>query len=272
MSTSLPYSYTTLIDGFSKGVDQSGPFYRVVYKLNNWSDSDGFCNALLGFGHASGPGGTTVTKGSPHQYPLSTNLFCQSAVVVEGLGNPILSAAGTPNYDGGALVQAEYRPAKFDFGPLDYNNTNNQIDPGTPLTYCTQELDFNTETLLIEGHMAGDVPAKIQVPTTVLNLTFHELPYLPVTAMRNLRGRVNSTAFLGAATGLVLFRGGSTQRKFNADGSVVQEVKLCFEERDSHYPWNSGPTKGAPYTWVPVVDTNGNKPYKTADLNPLVIF
>src|SRR3954451_21624986 len=103
MSTQLPVAYSHLIEGFSKGVDSSSPFYRVVYHIANYSDSDEFCNALMGFGTLSGPiSGGTVSRGVPHQHPLSTNLYCRSATVVEGLGNPVLNAAGYPDFDGGA--------------------------------------------------------------------------------------------------------------------------------------------------------------------------
>jgi hypothetical protein len=273
MSFSLPVAYVHNIETFRKGIDQSGPFINVVYRIANYGDVDNFINALMGFGSGSGPGGSgTVTKASPHQYQQSPNLYCQSAVMIEGLGNPILSSAAFPNYDGGALIQAEYRASKFDFGPLNYGEINNQFDPATPLTYCTQELDFTTEIFTVAENAATTVPAKIKVPITIMNLTFHDVPYMPLPGIRALRGRVNSTTFLGSSAGLVHFRGGKTTRKFNTDGTIVQEVYMCFEERDANYPWNSGPSAANPYTWAPVVDSLGNKPFQTGDLNALLIF
>lgn len=279
MSTQLPVAHSHLIQGFTKGVDQNGPFYRVVYNIANWSDTDAFCNALMGFGTLAGPiTGGTITKGAPHAHPLSPNLYCQSATVVEGLGNPVLSSNGYPDFDGGALIQAEYRPSPFDFGP----NPNHQIDPEKPIPWCTQEIDFGTELYTIKdnnfvylgGSLSGDetgMPAKIQIPITTLTLTFHKLPYLPMIAVRQLRGRVNSTEFLGAATGTVLFKGAKTSREYNEDGTICQKVVLTFAERDGAHPWNSLPSPSG-LTWQPVVDGFGNKFYDTADLNPLIEF
>ena len=105
---------------------------------------------------------------------------------------------------------------------------------------------------------------------TILTLTFHKVPYLPMTQVRNLRGRVNSATFLGSAPGLVLFKGADTSRVYNTDGSICQEVKMTFHERDGNYPWNSAPSKDQQYTWSPVVDVNGNKPFLLGDLNALV--
>src|SRR3954469_24315180 len=128
MSTQLPVAYSHTIEGFSKGIDNQGPMIRVVYKIDHYSDADTFINALMGFGSLSGPvTGGTITKSTPHSHPLSPNLYCQSAMLVEGLGAPVLGANGYPNYDGGALIQAEYRPPPFDFGPLGISLLNNQI-------------------------------------------------------------------------------------------------------------------------------------------------
>jgi hypothetical protein len=283
MATQLPVSYAHMIEGFTKGVDQTSPYYQVVYKIDNWNDADKFCNALMGFGTLSGPiSGGTVTRGTPHQHPLSTNLYCRSAVVIEGLGNPVLNSNGYPNYDGGALIRAEYRPPPFDFGPLGVGNTNNQIDPSTPIAWCTQELDFGLEMHTIKyndfkytsGPLSGlttGVPFSFQIPITTLTLTFHQLPYMPTTAVRNLRGRVNSTTFLGATTGTVLFKGARTSREWNTDGSVCQKVVLTFAERDAAHPWNSLPSPSG-LTWYPVSDSIGTLMYRTADLTPLTQF
>jgi hypothetical protein len=271
MATTLPIQYSHLLEGFTKGIDQGGPFYRVIYKILNWQDTDLFCNALMGYARVTGtPGNFTVTRGVPHQHPLSPNLYCISATVVQGLGTPVLSPTGYPNYDGGAFIQAEYRCAPFNFGGG--QDLNNQIDPATPLAWCTQELDHATETFTVDQADKTKPPAKIQVPITILNLTFHKLPYLPTPQMRLLRGRVNSTPFLGAGTGQVLFKGGSTHREFNVDGTVVQELKMTFYERDSNFLWNSGPSPANPYTWTPVTDSNNNRPFLLADLNPLLQF
>jgi hypothetical protein len=272
MATTLPIQYSHLLEGFTKGIDQGGPFYRVIYKILNWQDTDLFCNALMGYARATGsPGNFTVTRGVPHQHPLSPNLFCVSATVIQGLGSPILSPTGYPNYDGGAFIQAEYRTPPFNFGPAGNGyDLNNQIDPGTPIAWCTQELDHGTETMTVDQVDKSKPPAKINVPLTILKLTFHKLPYMPVTVVRAARGCVNSTTFLGSAAGLVVFKGATTHREFNTDGSVVQEVAMSFYERPAAFPWNSGPSPANPYTWIAVTDSNGNKPYLSYDLNLLL--
>jgi hypothetical protein len=279
MATSLPVPFSHTIEGFTKGIDNQGPIIRVVYKIDHYSDSDKFINALMGFGSLSGPiTGGTITKSTPHSHPLSPNLYCQSAMLVEGLGAPVLGANGYPNYDGGALIQAEYRPPPFDFGPLGISLLNNQIDPGTPMAWCTQELSFSNEIWTLGKKMTyassgkpTDVHVKFYVPITTLRLTFHKLPYMPTPIVRTLRGRVNSTTFLGSPAGTVLFKGAETSREWNTDGTVCQKVVLTFDERDTSQPWNSLPSEDDP-TFKAVVGTGGVKMYQLADLSPLVQF
>lgn len=276
MATTLPYAYSHLIRYFTKGVDAQGPYYRVEYSIDAWSNADDFVNALLGKASVAGGPGGTITRTSPHQHPLSPNLFCTSAEVVEGVGAPVLNASGYPNYSGGAIVRAEYRALTFTA------DLNNSFDPATPITWATQELDFAEEVYTVQnsgyrwqagpdnGNPIG-VPAKISIPLTTMVLTYERIPYMPMTLCRNLRGRVNSTTFLGSAAGMVHFKGGRTKRDFNTDGSITQMVQFVFLERDAAYPWNSLPSRNT-LAWYPVADSAGNKLFRTADLNPLVVL
>jgi hypothetical protein len=276
MSTLAGINYIHLFDGFSKGIDATSPWVRVVYMIDSYDDSDEFCNALMGFGTSTGPlSGITVTRGVPHAYALSTNLFCASATVIDGLGKPILNADGYPQWEGGALIQAEYRPAPMNFSGAD--NTNHNIDQSTPLTWCTQELDHSSQSFTLPNSKLKftatndptDVYVKFEIPIIIMTLTFHKMPYLPMGVVANLSGRVNNATFLGAPAETVLFKGAKTTREWNTDGTVVQKVMLTFERRHADFPWNSLPS-GDDVTFRPVTDKNGVKMYKTADLSPLV--
>ena len=278
MATSLAFVYAHMIRYFAKGIDQNGPFYRVEYDIGNWSDTDAFINALLGAATVTGGPGGTVVRISPHQHPLSPNLYCQSAEVVEGVGKPLTNVNGYPSYAEGAIIRAEYRAPRYDI----VSNPNNSFDPSptSPITYATQELDFGTETYTIAnnqylfssgpevGKLLG-IPARIQIPLTTMVLTFERLPYIPMVAARAKRGRVNSSTFLGAAAGLVLFEGCRSSRSFNTDGSIVQSIQMVFKERDAANPWNSMPSR-RDATWYPVEAIGGAKLFLTTDLTPLI--
>lgn len=280
MGTSYIVATAHTVDSFNKGVDSRGPYINVQYYINSYSDVDRFINALVGAGTLTGPitGGTTI-RNSPHQHPLSTNLFCTCASLVAGLGAPTTSSNGYPDFAGGALVAAEYRPLAWDAISA---NANNSIDPSTSILYCTQSLDFTTETFTIADNTfkfvsssaITGVPAKYSIPVTELVLTFHQLPYMPMATVRSLRGKVNNATFLGATAGTVLFRGAKSEREFNQDGTVVQKLQLMFSERSTLHPWNSLPSRTT-LVWGAVTEDGtggGTKMYETADLSPLVQF
>ena len=233
-------------------------------------------NALMGQRTATG---LVISDISPHQHPLSPNLYCKSADVIDGLDGPALNGLGYPGYNGGALIRCLYRPLIFDIESQptqSFDQTGEQ-----PIVWASQELDFGCQIYTIANATytyqsgpagvngkASQVPVKIEVPLTTLVLTYERTPYLAMTYARSLRKRVNTLQFLGAAPGLVLFDGARTTRQFNADGSICQKTQLVFQERDANYPWNSLPNQ-VDMSWNPVQDGNGNGPYQTADLTPL---
>lgn len=272
--------YVHTIDSFSKGVDQSGPFYRVQYHINNYSDTNIFIGTLTGEVTQSGGLGGSTARVAPHRHPLAPLLSCASATLVEPLGEPVLSADGYPDYDGGALIQAEYRATSLEFGPA--VNLLNGFDPDTPILWATQELDFGSETYTIDrgdfkyvgGPLDGEptgVAAKISIPITTMVLTFHKLPYMPMGAVRSRIGKVNDAVFLGAEAGCVLFKGAKTTREFNTDGSIVQKVQLVFEERTALHKWNWLPNRKK-FTWYEVKDSDNERMYKATSLTALVRF
>lgn len=275
MSTALPIPYTHTTRYFSKGMDAQGAYYRVEYLIESYSDTDAMVNALMGQRVATG---LVINNFSPHQHPLSPNLFCRSADVMEGLDGPALNALGYPGYNGGALIRCEYRPLTWDV--VSQPEQSFDQSGAEPIVWATQELDFGSQTYTINrgtykytagpvgvNGMPSQVPVKIEVPLTTMILTYERTPYLAMSLARQLRKRVNTTTFLGANGGLVLFDGCRTTRQFNADGSICQKTQFVFQERDVSYPWNSLPNT-IDFSWNPVTDgTNG--PYQTADLTPL---
>lgn len=277
----IPTSVT--VDNFDKGIDENGPYYHVVYYINNWSDSDTFANALLGYVTGSGqdPGG--FTKASPHAFPLSPNLLCRRCRVLAP-GCAILGTSGLPNFYGGALIEAEYRPRLWQ--SAGFQDQAEQVDPFTAIPFCTQELDHRVEYLTIDetksnlfydttGAPTGQ-PFRIRIPVTTLRLTFHLSPnlFLATNTIRAVRGCVNSQSFLGAAAGTVLFTGCHTTRKWDSLGNVVQEISLEFQERSPQQLWNALPDKddyfALPWPLVHSGNDSASKPYPTADYNQYI--
>lgn len=271
MSTLLSKPYTHLYSEFYKGIGPEGPYYLVRYLFDSWADSDAIPNEMMGLSYRIG---SATVRNSPHQHPLSPNLFCQSARVI-GNGRPFLNALGFPSYQDGFVVEAYYG-ASIPQGLLVDPGNLNQIDPSTLILWCTQELDFDTEVVvfpsgrtqwLSDGKKAL-VPVQQQISLTTMQLTFHRVPYLPTPTIRSLRGKTNNATFLNASAGKVLFRGARTTREATSDGTTTQRLTLVLVERERD--WNEELRK--PGVWDTIVDDVGNYRYTQADFTPLVQF
>lgn len=229
-----------------KGIDTTGPYYKVMYYIEeSWATADQVVNELLGF--SAKQGGSIYFQG-PHQYPLDPTgrSLCFQADVV-GAGNMIANSDGYPQYDGGFFVEALYRVPPIPMYAVNDPDNLMGIDPGTPLLWCSQDVDFIDNYILLENSQyiyssdsaPSNVPVRIPDPTSVLELTFHRVPYNPYAVaplIRSLRGQTNNATFLGAAQGTVLFKGARTHRESFSGGSYVLTVQLIFHEKNQD--WN----------------------------------
>ena len=259
-----------------KGIDGEGPFYTVSYYFADWSDSDLVANELTGTTRRVG---TSTIRVPPHQHPLSPNLCC-SDVRIEGLGAPILNSSGLPSYSNGFFAHCTYRVPKFQpYAEQDPGNKH-QIDPDTPILWCTQELDFDVETYIHDesgkyvwetgdslNGKPSDVPIKVTIGITTMTLTYHKLPYLPMTVVRSLRNKINNATFLGVDPYKLLFVGAKTTRELDTSGDISQRVTMVFKERD--VDWRSFLRRDK-IDWAKVKDSSGNYTFASADFTPLV--
>ncbi len=274
----LAINYAHAWESMTKGIDQQGPYYQVKYYFQNWADSDTIANQMRGSTQRSG--GTTI-RIPPHTHFLSPNLSCTD-VSIEGCGSPVLNAKGLPSFDRGFFAIATYRSLPWLLQASNDPENLNQIDPtGTPLLWCTQELDFDFEEVVFEGEKSnfkwstGDalngtktkVPLKFTMGITTMTITWHQLPYLPMATIRTLRNKINNATFLGAPAETIRFLGCRTVRDQNTDGQVSQKVQFTFQERD--ISWNKFLRKDK-FQYDYIKDGGGATFYQTADLSPLL--
>lgn len=110
-------------------------------------------------------------------------------------------------------------------------------------------------------------------------ITVHRTPTIPWPYIRALAGRVNSSLWIGAAAETVLFMGVDIQQVIYSDGSRPYQITYKFQERnidgDPTIGWNHvfDPThtkKDPQGKWRPILQANGEKPYKTGNFNYLL--
>jgi hypothetical protein len=268
----LSYSYAHAWESMYKGIDEQGPYYSVSYYFSDWANSDAVANELRGYTQRAG---TYTLRIPPHTHPLSQNLSCTD-VRIEGCGAPVLNSSGLPYYSGGFLAHCTYRSITYvPTGSQDPGNQN-QIDPATPILWCSQEFDYRTERLpYADGkykwsdNTPTSVPIDERYGVSTLVLTYHQLPYMPSSVIRSLRGKLNNATFLGASTGCVLFEGGKTFREFNTDGTISNRCTLIFQERDQD--WRKFlKDDGTLTTWDFIKRGNGDYLFELADFTPLI--
>jgi len=272
----LSVNYAHAWTEISKGIDSGGGYYYVTYYIqDSWQDADTIINELLGY--ASRVGQQSYQR-SPHQYPLdpSGRSLCYEATC-EGVGNAVPNADGYPVYSNGYFIHAKYRVPPIPMYPQNDPENLTGIDPATPLLFASQDVDFETDFILLEKSQyvfASDskkcsVPVKIEVGVSVMDVTFYRVPWLPMSLFRTLRGQVNNAPFLGSATGCVLFKGARTHRDRLTDGTYVKQVQLILHDRTK--PWNQV-YRPDTLAWDTIQDSGGVKPYTAGNLSSLLVL
>lgn len=261
--------FVHLVDEFAKGIDSGGPYVIAHYYFDEFVDSNSVLDQLKGTVVKIGEG---TFRSLPHAHPQYPWLFCVAARCL-GVGEPRLNPSGYPDYKGGFAIEAEYRAGVGEAIPAPGGNeSDHQIDPAEPILWCTQDLDFGTEAVIIPHHSyywaaAGglaDVPLKIEIPIVTMTLTYHRLPYLPMAKIRGKVGFVNDAPLLGCNAETILFPGAKTIRDVSSDGSITQKVQVVTKYKPTG--WNRFLRKDA-LVWDELVDSAGNKPYKSTDLS-----
>lgn len=270
----LTVNYAHCWTEIRKGIDAQGPYYQVQYYIEQpWSVGDQVVNELLGY--ASKKGGSIYFQG-PHQYPLDPtgrSLCCQAEVV--GVGNMIPNNDGYPEYDTGFFVDATYRVPPIPMYAANDPDNLMGIDQATPLLWASQDLDFSTDIINLDRSQykwASDgtvtnTPVRIKSNIIIMSITFHRVPYMPTALLMAAGGCVNSSTFMSAPAGQVLFTGPRTHRDINPDGSYVQSVQLNFKYRNKS--WNKD-FRPDTLLWDGLVDGSGNGPFATYNLNNLL--
>ncbi|MHB1033235.1 MAG: hypothetical protein ACYC35_05190 [Pirellulales bacterium] len=187
-----------------------------------------------------------------------------------------------------ARVTATYRNL-----PGDDRRAGKPAHPeGTVLTFSS---DLSAEYQTIPGrtwewNVAGspDVPADINpgilVPAEDLELTWHRVPRPPWDAIRDLRGKVNASAFMGHAPETVLFLGARAHCDCQIFDTGLWKLEYHFKVKEVQatadsatlYGWNrfyrEEPADGEHWLEIQTKGATKHKPYTAGDFAALFQF
>lgn len=119
-----------------------------------------------------------------------------------------------------------------------------QFDPENPITFCTCDMDFESETAQYEtgtlvwyDNQTETVPFKASKKTNLIKLvlTFPKIPFLPFRTLTPFVDTVNKYRVLGCEPGTLLFNGAATKANYTNLGIRDKSCKLSFTWR--RIPW-----------------------------------
>lgn len=255
-----------------------------------WDDWQAFARMLLG---TYGEIGGTALFAQPAAFPGFKNLFVAEIQVdpfdpdsPDGRAALALDTE-TNGYRGGAKVTAVYK-TQFDGEGYALRNLP-RVPNGTYLTYRSE---LGAEYQHVPGRVwrwaigetppvADDVNPGILIPTGSVQLSWLRVPTPPWAAIRALRGKVNSSSFLGSPAGTVLFLGVKATREFQMlETGGMWRLDYYFSEQTKER--SGGDKVGWNYFykeqaadgehWVPIADADGQAPYAAADFQSLFQF
>jgi hypothetical protein len=254
-----------------------------------WADWPAFARELVGWYRIVGG---TFSFVAPSHVLLGNLIVSELSVepwpedrITSG---PLGSLTASPNDYPHALVTATYRTI------YDADNRSRPDLPAVPQgTILTYTADLAAEYLTTPGRtwrwddppgnppVPEDVNPGLLVPSGGYQLHWRRVPSPPWSAIRQLRGKVNDAAFVGAPAGTVLFLGARATREFHflEDGGFWR-MEYAFLE--STRTLVSGAQVGWNYFykelavagehWVAIRDADGRTPYQSADFNLLFAF
>lgn len=241
--------------GLEEGVNDQGPWARKPY-IVPWLKRGEFIRAIVGTnGVTTGEAGAWI-RPTRMRYPDPTfadNIFVRGvSVKAEG------------DYRNIGTFPIEYTNAivTVDFGIVDFlgddpgflNSVTNDPAENEALQYATQELDFTAEYVNVPAKSVGftdglkyDIPMHRRVGVVKMSLTWHKVPFIPMSRAREYIDSVNNEdKFLGCNRGTVFFEGCRTVRELDSAGQITQKVQMSLKYRSIDWNWFLRPDNG---TW-----------------------
>lgn len=265
MATSISVPYSILTD--TSAIQESwspdqGAQATLKFKCA-WSDRYQLIRDLVGTYTGTPP--STVVRVPPFRYPDSSNMFVTSIASVEPFGRPTLwSSVGLGwTTRSKAIVTANFGVPHWDFSGSDAYTKITFNASGEFLTLPETSLKFSDGT-------PTNTPIGILIPQIEITLEKNRLPFLPVYAMAQCVGKVNSGAVTIAgytfAAGYLLFAAGQSNYQIDATGNIAysQEYKMTYRAQPWNYYYHPAGTG-----FQPVTDLSGDPPYGSVDFSIL---
>lgn len=264
MAQIISVSYSIIAnEGITQSYDDQGPQATVKFKTL-WADAFQLAKDLLG---TSTNVGGTIVRTPPFPYPGNPSLYCRAIPSVRPLGPCIpLTNVGLPWITRKfAITEAVFRQLPF---ALDGGDTSTY----TAQAYTTVQFGASGEFITLPDstyRFTDGTPTNTPIGKMVgqieINVKRYFMPYLPVSEMASLVGKINNATYrIGNyffPVGTLLFLGGPSDFSVDTAGNITQEVEYKFIYRPIN--WNKYFHPNRTTGWDTVTDGSGNSPYES---------
>jgi hypothetical protein len=238
--------------------------------------------------------GSTVVATPPVPFPGTNPAVLVDHIRVEPFestrpdGAPLSGlSTGTNRYDNGALVTVHYREMFYEVVSATGKPPNLPSVPAE--TFLTYEMNIGAELVVSPAIgwqwpnskvFSDNIAPNILRPTAEHLITWHRVPSVPYSAIRNCRGKINSADVFSVPAGCLLFLGAKLQRDTSRGGNTpVSQVQYTFIERTNwlsgntpagwNYMYNHEPVSGQHWQEPVEVFSPNRKLYQTVDFTTL---
>lgn len=241
--------------------------------LCDWKQRYAIANAMIGGGAITGDT-TFFYNGWP--YPDNPNWLAQKI----SMGPDQPQGQALQQTDAPFLSQFQRAKMVVHFGVPPFTSNQNNVGEDE-LDFCSNSTPQTgtTTAFTFVGGGGGDVPGDMNLPITYTTIKYTKTVYnrsgLNLPLIRSLVNHINSSPFLGAPNGTVLFQGGKSRRKITAAGALNWDITFQFEDNSSilggtQAGWNKLWKAGV--GWTPfVIKTLGTNLFPDGDLNQLLL-
>jgi hypothetical protein len=280
----MPVDFEELEGSPKISVSRRGMSGVRVFKIN-WSDWPDFLGELWGYWVAVG-GQSTYTPaasfyGLPGMWP--SDIQVDPFQPDSPLESSISLAGSQANYNY-ARVTVTYKPFPVS------DRRMPQVPNGT---FLIATGDVAAQYMALPGRtwkwpdgttVEDDFTPGILIPEESINLSWRWVPQPPWTAMRQTRGCVNNSTFMGYDAEQVLFVGANWEREFQVNDTPLWRVDYKFQVKTVQSTLDPGTVYGHNYfyrrdagagndNWQRIVSVQtGAAPFQSADLSQLFQF
>jgi hypothetical protein len=262
-----PVANVILLDrGFKENAGDRGPGAVVRY-LVHYADRWTFAQYCVGTSFGASP---NTQRTIPASYPPYPKLYGLEVLEIGPIGKPT-------NVNGQLVTTHAYVDVRFGIPPYRFDGSDPSGVPwtATTATIGAELVPLPTSVYAFPNGVRTQLNPQLYLPTAEIQVYRRWLGFWPLPILLTqgggpggtFFGTVNNGAFLGCATGTLLFLGAEPTVTTDTIGNYVYDVNYRFSWR--YQVWNAELNPDGVSGWQTITDGNGALRYASSDFTQL---